>query len=828
MKKAAVPALVALAVLAGLHPLRAQEREWYVGREIRDFSFEGLESVSVNELRPIVRPYVGKPFSMELFWEIQGKLYELDYFEQVDAEAKPADDARTAVILVFRVKERAVVAEIRVAGNRRISRSAILDKVLIKKGDFASQPDIRLDVENIKALYFEKGFPEVNVTSETARVENRNAIVVTFRIDEGQETRIREIRISGNASIAASALKGEMKTKEQGVFASGVFRESQLQEDIKAIEIYYQNRGYVDAKVVKVDRQAEVDEEQQRVQLIITLYIDEGALWLYGGMTYEGNRIFTNEQIDEILRLKPGTVFSRQRVEAQYQKLVSLYTDSGYIFNVIRRRESRDEAAKTISYHVIIQESEKAHIENIVLQGNKKTKDHVILRELPFEEGDIFSVDKIRQGYLNLYNLQYFSSIDINPVEGSEHGLMDVVVSLEEQSWAQFKFALAFSGSEFPVSGQLGWSDSNFLGTGRTVSADLEGSIYRQGAAVSFKDEYLFGPNFGGSLSLSFYHNVVRNVLQDIEPPIFIDDDVPDPFTSPEEYEDALDSGDLDVPYYSTMQYDSIDISLGFTASRFMRTVLGRLGVNSGLSSTLTYVWYDPDVYRPYSALVRDNLESWQVVNTWATTLYWDNRDIYYNPTRGHYISQYFGLTGGLLGGTRHYIKLASRADGYHKLFSVPLADKFQLEMVLAAHSELSFILPQLDGDLELTTKDALTIDGMTVARGWSYRYDYRSMWANTLELRLPIARQFIWWAWFFDAVGAWATPDGPSSMSIEDFFFSYGGGLRFTIPGLPIRLYLAQAFRIIDGDIELESGDIPLGPLDLKFVISITMPSGF
>ncbi len=828
MTKAAALALIALAVLAALQPLGAQEREWYVDKEIKDFTFVGLEAVSVAELRPIVRPYIGRIFTMDLFWEIQGKLYELDYFEQVDADAKPADEARSGVILEFRVKERATVADIRLAGNRRVSRGAIMDKVLVKKGDFASQADITLDAENIRTLYFEKGYPEVKVTTETERTQGKNTIVVTFRIDEGQETRIREILFSGNASIATSALKGEMKTKEQGLFSSGAYRESQIQEDTRAIEAYYQNRGYVDAKVVKVDRKSEMNQEEQRVHLVLTLYIEEGWQWSYGGMTYEGNKIFANERIDSLLTLKPGSVFNKQRVDGQYQKIVSLYTDSGYIFNVIRKEEVRDEAARTISYRVKIQEAEKAHIESVVLQGNKKTKDHVILRELPFEEGDIFSVEKIREGYLNLSNLQYFSSIDMNPVEGSETGLMDLVVTVEEQSWAQFKFALAFSGADFPVSGQLGWSDSNFLGSGRTLGADLEGSIYRQGVALNFKDDYLFGPKFGGGLSLSFYHNVVRNVLQDIEPPIFVDEDVPDPFTSKAEYDDALQSGDLNTPYYSTMQYDSIDIALGFTASRYIRTTVGRLGVNSGLSSTITYVWYDDDLYRPYRSLVRDNLYAWRLVNTWATTLYWDNRDIYYNPTRGHYMSQYFGLTGGLLGGSRDYIKLTTRADGYHTLFSIPVKEKFDLAMVLAAHSEISFILPQLNGDLNVTTNDMLTIDGMMIGRGWDDKYDFRSLWSSTLELRIPIVRQFIWWSWFFDAVGAWAEPDGVGSMTMDDFYFSYGGGLRFTIPGLPIRLYLAQAFRIIDGKVELQSGDIPLGPLELKFVISITVPGSF
>jgi outer membrane protein insertion porin family len=310
MKKVVALALAAAAMLAVLVPARAQNADWYVGKGITDVTFVGLDTINVAELRPIVRAYIGKPFTMDLFWEMQAKLYELDYFESVDAEAKPADSTRTSVIVEFRVKERATVSQIKVTGNSRVSRSSILDKVLLKKGSFASQADVNLDVENIKGLYMEKGFPQVKITAETEREQGKNAVIVTFKIDEGQETKVKEIAFSGNAAIPSSALKGEMKTKEQGLFSSGAFRESQLQEDIRAIETYYHNRGYVDAKVAKVDRRAEAEDEDSRVRLSLTFFVEEGSQWQYGGMTYSGNKILTNAQIDELLKLKPGSVSS--------------------------------------------------------------------------------------------------------------------------------------------------------------------------------------------------------------------------------------------------------------------------------------------------------------------------------------------------------------------------------------------------------------------------------------------------------------------------------------------------------------------------------------
>ena len=143
-------------------------------------------------------------------------------------------------------------------------------------------------------------------------------------------------------------------------------------------------------------------------------------------------------------------------------------------------------------------------------------------------------------------------------------------------------------------------------------------------------------------------------MYQDITPPIFTDLDIPDPYSSLLEYQAAVLSG-VTIPSLSTMDYDSLDISLSVDTSAFLRSRLGRLGANTGISSTATYIWYDPTYFRPYNRLVRENLRSLNFINTWGTTFYWDNRDIYYNPTRGHYLSQYVGFTGGFLFGSRNF-----------------------------------------------------------------------------------------------------------------------------------------------------------------------------
>ncbi len=825
MKRALI---IIMFILSPLLFLTTQENdEWYINKPIEDFSFLGLDTVSLNELRPIVRPYIDKPFTYDIFYEVQAKLYELDFFDEIIADAKPGNEEKNNVIIEFTVKERPYLTEIILEGNASISKATILEEILLKQGDFITRSQVNLDAESIRRLYLEKGFPDVEVHGEIDLDEEQNEVKVTFHIIEGRETKIKEILFSGNSYVSGSTLRRIIKTKGQSLFSAGNFRESMLEEDKQLIAEYYRKNGFIDARVLNVEMAEEYDEENNRNHLIITFYIEEGGQYSYGGITFEGNKVFRDKQIEELIRLKQGEILNMQKVDGAFQRIVGLYMNNGYLETLFDSQDTRDEEKKIISFHLVINEKGKSHIENIVLQGNEKTRNYVILRELPFAEGDIFNREKIYEGWHNLLNLQYFSSIDITPVRGSTEGLVDCIISLEEQSWADFRFAFSFSGGDFPLSGSVGWSDKNFLGSGRTLGFDLEASVIKQGLSFNFQDNYLFGKDWGGGTSLSFYHNVIKNVYQDNMPPFFTDVDVPDPFTSLEEYENALAEG-LDIPLMSTMDYDSLDISLAVNTSYFMRTAAGRLGANTGLSITSTYLRYDPALFRPYSKTVRENLDNWNFINTWGTTFYWDNRDIFYNPTRGYYLSEYIGFTGGFLMGSRDYIKLQTRGEAFLKLYSVPAGENFDFEMILAAHSAVSFLLPTFGGTEVIGTQDMLAIDGMSIARGWPFNASYRALWDSSIELRSPIIRQYLWWTWFFDAAGAWPETELMKAMSIEDFYFSFGGGLRLTMPGLPIRIYLAQNFKITDGKLDWRDGDFSIGPLNLKFVLSFTRPGGF
>ncbi len=804
--------LAALFLSVSLHA--QQKQEWYIGKPIADFAFTGLNTVVVGDLQPIVKPYIGKNFTMDLFWEIQGKLFALDSFESIEGEAKEKDETRTAVIVSFTVKERPTVTAIEFIGNNKVRNGDILDKIIVKKGDLVSQAKVKADETAIVNLYLEKGYNNVTASGKFTTNEKENTAVVTFEISEGVQTTIKEIRFSGNSFASESTLRNLIKSKPQAFLSSGSFQEAKLEEDKKAVVTYYSDHGYVDAKVERIDR--EIQSKEGKNYLVLTVFVSEGEQWTYGGLEFSGNSVFSTEKLSSLVRQKPGKIISIPKLQQDTQRVTELYYENGYIFNGFDLKDIRDDKTKTISYVMKIVERDKAHIENIIFKGNKRTKNYVLERELAFEEGDIFNKAEILNGLRNLYYLQYFSSVQPETPIGSAEGLMNVVFNVEEQSTANIQFGAVFSGGEFPVSGNIKWNESNLGGRGQTFGINLEASPIRQTVAFTFVEPWLTGKRWSAGIRLSFSHAYLDNVLQDFDGPTFTDDQwdiaAPDPYETREKYLDAIQSGET-IDDSHLMRYDSWDIGIGLTSGYRWTIPIGYFGIKGGINSKFRYISYDSDIYRPYDITVRANLDNWNIIDQLYVTFYLDGRDNPLSPVRGYQINQSFVYTGGFLFGSRQYNRTDSFVEGFLTLLNAPVTDSWSLMFVLAAHSGVSFLLPQYGYFSRITggrsswgwtdplvdSSDLLYIDGMTVARGWGQMYG-QALWDNKVELRMPISKEILWGVWFFDMAGIWTYPSDMAGMGVEDLLFSYGMGLRFTIPQFPIRLYLDKKFQIING----------------------------
>ena len=870
--------VVLVMAISGLAPAQESSREatdWYLDQPIRDITFVGLAAVSEADLFPIVEPYLGEPFTDRRFLELQRRLYALDFFVTILPEAVRPESG-TGVIIQFTVEERPTVDEIQFNGNRRVRTADLLDAVLLKNGDMITLAKRRADEQAIGNLYLERGYPDVTVSSTVEEVETDRGTesIVIFDVSEGRQVTIREIRFSGNTFASESTLRGKMNSKAQNIFNSGVYQSRELEEDRISVEQYYHERGYVDARVLDITEEFERDEEAERTYLILTVFVEEGEQYTFGGITFEGNTIFSDEELAELIRVRKDSVLNSIRLQEGVAAVQDIYYQNGYIFNAFNLSEERDEQALTISLTMTVVEQARAHIENIIVRGNTKTEDYVIEREIPLQVGDVFNVARIREGIQNLTNLQYFATINPETPQGSVEGLMDLIINVEEGQTADIRFGASFGGSsEFPVAANVGWSDSNFQGRGQTLGFQIQLSPIDQLLTVNFLERWLAGRRWSLGADISLNRSTRSGVPQDLLGPVFGEDDinaVPDPFqgyyvfSADTEYPVSSGTtylaGDLfpdpvtpahiadydlvtdyeyagglaAIPDQYLMDYTEWSISIGGNTGYRFRTPVGTLALSTSLRSSLNYVGYDPTQARPFDPDLRLNLGEWQLVNKLALAATLDRRrGMFLSPSSGYVLKQSATFTGGVLLGDRHYIRTDTTAEAYLTLFDLPVAELWNWKLVLAAHSDISFILPQFWVPVDYATLeqpvaggDLLQTNPMFIARGWDAVTDGEALWNNWLELRMPIFEQVLWFDTFFDAVSLWEDPAQISTLGPENLLFTLGTGIRFTIPQFPIRLYLAKRFMINDSGIQWQQGtyfnwnETATGGLDFVFAI--------
>jgi len=814
-----------------------QSDDWYQGKPIRRIVFDGLVHVDPMELEGITGPFISRTFSDDVYWDILGRLYALEYFESITPTAVRADLAGNEVLLRFAVVERPTVARINFTGNSGLRRTDLSDAISTKVNDVATQVKLRIDEQAIINLYLEKGYPDAKVRSEMQNT-GRSSVNVVFYIDEGEKIAIESFHFEGNSVFPSRTLQRQLSLKVKGrIIGDGAFNEAKLIADRQTLTKYYHDRGYINAEVIDVVREIRRDDKNNNL-MSITFKIFEGSQYTFGGVTFEGNHIFRDEQLSALIRSKIGEVVNISRIQADLMRVSDLYLENGYIFNQLEPVSVTDEDARVLSFRMNIVERGRAHIENIIVRGNKKTKESVILREIPLEPGDIFSRTKVMNGLRNLYNLEFFSDIFPETPAGSTEALMDLIINVEEQPTTDVRLGLTFSGSAdpdaFPVSVMAGWNDRNFLGSGNSVGAEVNITFDTQSISALYTHRWMLGLPLTGNFDLTVHHMVRKAAMQNFAPYFYGNEPnaYPNGFDSYQEYEDAYKT----PPDEYLMPYDQWRISLGVGTGYRWLTQYGNLGLGGGVRAGVTLNKFDNSLYLPFDPILREGNNTWTPATSFWGSLSLDQRDIYYDPSSGYYGVQRIGWYGILPLENEHYIRTDTKLEWFYTLFNLPVAENWNFKAVFGVHTGLSFIFAQPQYSTpRIEEASQLAVDGMFIGRGWANEYRRKgfALWENWAEIRIPLAPGILAWDFFFDAAGVKKTPAALFSDFLEDdgsladtntFFmrFSLGGGLRFTIPQFPFRFSVAKRFLFRDGEINWLSGG--MGGSGLDFVVSFAM----
>ncbi|MDY6031734.1 MAG: outer membrane protein assembly factor BamA [Treponemataceae bacterium] len=773
--------VLVLMLLFSVMGLVAQTEPNYYNKPISNIIFDGLNLVKKDDIHAIVSQFKGKRYSDELYNELVTKIYALDVFDpNFTAEALPGDENYNTVILKFTVKELPVITHIRYKGNKQIKLADIKDVVKVKELDILNEKRIPSDERAIRNLYLDKGFTNVKVSSNID-IKPNGEVELTFLITEGMATIVTEIKFEGVHVIDPKTLKSKFAQKEKSIFNKGYFQESSIEQDRQVILAFYHSRGYIDAVVSEtVNREVTLNEEEGREEVVLTYFVTEGESYTYGGMQISGNSIFTTKELSDCIKLNVGDVFNELKFQEGLGALLDLYYENGYTFNTFIPKMNADPVKKEVSYTLQIIEKERSHIENIIVKGNEKTKDYVIIREIPLESGDIFSKSKLASGLRNLNNLQYFSSVYPQIVPGSEENLVDLILTVEEQSTTSLEFGLTFSGvtetSDIPISLFAKWQDSNLGGTGLTLSSQLTVSNTEQSIALSYTNPWFLDKPITLSLSAAFYHRMLTT-LQYLYFPTGVDE----------------------THYY--MDYTNWTTSFAASLGRRWSYDFAILTTSGGISFNLLNNVYDSFNYTPVDTTVSDTNNDWGWTNTIWGSVSLDGRNVNYDATKGWFVSQRLSWTGFIpVIEDQFFLRSDTKVELYAPLADVPVGDKWSFKLSLMGYSGFSFQV-SVPG-YEIGASNKLYIDGMFNGRGWSADSSTKglTMWSNIVELRWPFLPGIAAFDIFFDAV-VLGDSDSPFVLdaSLSNWKFSFGFGPRICMPQFPLRFLFTFPFHFDD-----------------------------
>ena len=445
----------------------------------------GNKRVDKEAILAVIKTKEGGVFDPKVIREDIKGIFKMGYFVDVKVDA---EETPLGMVLKFIVDERPVIRAIRTFGNKAIKESDIKENISLKPNTILNVDSIKQSVDQIKALYQKEGYFDAQVDYKIHTLAKKEVEVI-FDIKEGAKAFIKKIIFQGNKAFKDKKLKKVMKNKEKWLFSfitgSGKLKTEELKNDVSRIVAFYYNHGYVRVKV------GEPKIERKGKEIYIFIPIEEGNQYRIGKLEIKGDLIEPKSKLLKRLKLKEKGVYSQESLQEDIMKLSRIYANKGFAYAEVTPQIKIDDDRHLVNITYNIKRGVKVYIGRIEIEGNTKTRDKVIRRELWVSEGETFSKSLLEESLGNLRRLGYFEDVKVETEQGVSPDEMNLKIKVKEQPTGAFSIGGGYSSIEnFIVMADI--SQRNFLGRGQqlTLRGYIGGITKRY--TFDFTEPYLF------------------------------------------------------------------------------------------------------------------------------------------------------------------------------------------------------------------------------------------------------------------------------------------------------------------------------------------------
>jgi outer membrane protein insertion porin family len=736
------PAWAQAAATASMQP---QEPVYKVGKIT--VKFVGTAIVSEQVVRANMQIREGGDLDDAMLDRDIRSLYRTGLFEFIEVKREAVNDR--VFNLVVEVTPKFRVLTIRFEGNHKV-KSRRLEKEIKTKPNLAlDERQVKEDAEKIREYYQKSGYNQVAVNYTIERDRGTSFGTVIFKIKEGEKVRIADIRFVGNEHVKAKRLRKEMETKKWWMFSwlmgTGRLKDDEFEDDLEKLRDYYREQGYLD---VEIGQDKVIFDYPKPNRLVITINIEEGRRYRIGDITFTGNKLHPTAILRRVIRQRSGAVFAPSKLDKDIERLEDFYGHDGYLDTRARLIRKPNIGTGNIDIEYEITESEKFHVESVVVEGNTKTKSTVLIRELVLGPGDVFDTVRMKISKLRLENTRFFEDVSVTPQETNIPGRRNLRVAVKEGRTGNLSFGAGFSSLErATVFAELSQGNfdlfnrhSLFQGDGQKFRLKMSIGSLSSEIALSFEEPWLFQQQ----LALGFELFRVSSE-------------------------------------YNSTYYTEVDTGGEvYVRKRLFGLVEGRLSYTYQVISIENVSPTASPLLRSFAGQNPESKVGFQLLR--------DTRDKIINTTMGNRIQFNTAVAGGPLGGDNNYYSLELRGAQYFPVFET----QSQVLALLARGG----VIDNFGKSKTVPYYDKFYLGGPTTLRGYEFRevsprdqagevvggktYAFFSA-EYSLDIVSPVR-----FAVFYDAG---FVNRGAYDFSPANFTDNFGFGIRMFVAGSPLSL---------------------------------------
>ncbi|WP_199097509.1 outer membrane protein assembly factor BamA [Dyella sp. ASV21] len=611
---------------------------------ISDIRIDGLSRISTGTVLNYLPMGKGDRLTNDGAQRAIRALYQTKFFSDVQID-------REGDILVIKVVERPSIAKLNIRGNKDIKEEDLrkgLKEIGLSEGETFDRLSLDRVQQELVRQYYNRGKYNVSVEPHVTNLD-RNRVAVDIEIREGKVAKIKEINIVGNQAFTDKDIRKGFESDTSNWMSwyskDDQYSREKLSGDLEKLQSYYMDRGYADFGVDST----QVTIAPDKRSMYIAASVKEGDIYTISDVHLLGELILPEDSLKQLVYVKKGDTFNRKAVEASSNSIKSILASIGYAFAKVTPVPKLDKDKRTVDLTLYIEPGKRVYVRRVIFQGNTRTEDDVMRREMRQLEGSWFSQPAIDRSKIRLQRLGYFKTVNIDKalVPGTEDQV-DLTVKVEEQSAGSLMFGVGYSQySGIILSASV--SQNNFLGTGDSFSVGASRSDYSTNINASYFNPYLTDSGVGIGYSAGFTKSNYGDTNS-----TFVN------------YESSMKSFSsyLSFPISET---DNIRAGLGISSNKinlsYQQQVLdvnGNPVLDPNGNPETSTVNYSPQILIDYQ-----NALGHQTIHTWDATLGWthDTRNGYWAPTRGGLISLSTDIA--LPGSTVQYYKIFGEANHY-------------------------------------------------------------------------------------------------------------------------------------------------------------------